>query len=180
MSLVNDILQAQGGGAVKQLAGQLGLSEEQAASAIRTLVPGLAGKVRENAQGGGLAALAGLVTGGVHQKYLDNPAELSQGQAVAEGNDVLGQILGSKDASRQVARQASQQTGIGEDVLKRMLPLVASMVMGAISRRYAGTASPNQPNSMGTGFGGILSSMLDADKDGSVLDDVMGKLGKLM
>jgi hypothetical protein len=48
----------------------------------------------------------------------------------ADGNGILGHILGSKDVSRQVAAQASARTGIGADVLKKMLPLVATLAMG--------------------------------------------------
>jgi hypothetical protein len=47
------------------------------------------------------------------------------------GNDVLGQILGSKDASRSVAADAAGQTGLDVGTLKQLLPHLASMAAGA-------------------------------------------------
>ena len=38
---------------------------------------------------------------------------------VADGNGILGHLLGIKDASRAVANNASQQTGIGAGLLKK-------------------------------------------------------------
>ena len=42
----------------------------------------------------------------------------------------LAILFGSKDVSRAVAGHAAKQTGIGADVLKKMLPMVAAMAHG--------------------------------------------------
>jgi len=79
--------------------------------------------------------------------------------------------------SRQLAAQASAQTGIGADVLKKMLPLVASLAMGALSKQASTglrTGAPAQ-----AGLVGMLSPLLDSNRDGSVADDVMGMLRKV-
>ena len=126
MNLLELILNAKGGGAVSQLASQFGLNEDQAASAVQTLMPALAGGLQRNISQGGLDGLLGALTKGQHQRYLDDPSTLSSPDARDDGNGILGHILGSKDVSRQVAAQASTRTGISESVLKQMLPVVAT------------------------------------------------------
>src|SRR3546814_11477855 len=49
---------------------------------------------------------------------------------VNQGNEVLGQIFGSKDVSRTVAGQAAAPTGIDTGILKQMLPMLAMMAAG--------------------------------------------------
>jgi hypothetical protein len=179
MDILNDIINAQGGAAVQQLGSQLGLGQQQTTSALSALVPALAAGLQRNLQSeGGLGNLTSVLSSGGHQEYIDNPQALGEARAVEDGNGILGHILGSKDVSRDVATQAASQTGISADVLKRMLPLVATMVMGALARR-SGPATSAGLNS-GGGLAGMLGPLLDSNRDGSIVDDVTGMLGKFM
>lgn len=197
MSLLNILMDAQQGQSTDALARQFGLDKGQASDALGALVPALtAGVKRNTAQEGGLASLLGALSAGSHDQYLDDPAQLTTPQAVEEGNGILGHVLGSKDVSRQLASRASEKTGISDDVIKKMLPVVASMVMGALSKQ-AGGGQPYQGDSdggdLGSLVGGVLNSVmsggsksggskaadlltsaLDQDGDGSMLDDVIG------
>ena len=73
-------------------------------------------------------------------------------------------VLGSKDVSRQVASQASAQTGLGADLLKQMLPVMAAMAMGAIGKHTAGQVGQDAPaeggmlGTLGSLFGGQAPS----------------------
>lgn len=167
MNLLESILQAQGGGVLKQLAQSANLEEGQTATALSQLVPALTGGLKQNAAQGGIEGLLGALSGGTHDRYLEQPELLGTAETVQDGNGILGHILGSKDASRALANQVSSSTGIGEDALKRLLPLAATLVMGHLSK---------SSNHGSAGAGGLMS-MLDADRDGSVVDDVMGMLG---
>ncbi|WP_163454629.1 DUF937 domain-containing protein, partial [Escherichia coli] len=69
---------------------------------------------------------------GQYGQYFDNAAQAFSPQGVQQGNDVLGQLFGSKDLSRAVAAQAAQASGVGQQVLQQMLPVLASMVMGGL------------------------------------------------
>ena len=103
-------------------------------------MPALAAGFQNNASSPqGLEGLLGALSGGQHQRYVDDVGTLEQADTVADGNGILGHIFGSKDVSRQVASQAASQTGIGEGVLKAMLPVVAAMMMGAMSKRVGAT-----------------------------------------
>ncbi len=180
MDLLNMLLNQGGGGAVRQLAANFGLSEDQAISAISNLVPALGqGLARNASTPNGLESLLGALTGGGHQRYVEDPSVLGQEETVQDGNGILGHILGSKDVSRQVAQQASEKTGVGADVLKKMLPIVATMVMGNLSSQTAGLAGAAQGGSPVGGLMGMLGQFLDSDRDGSSVDDILGMASRL-
>jgi hypothetical protein len=122
------------------------------------------------------ALLKALESGG-HERYLDRAGELGNRQAVADGNAILGHILGSKDVSRKVASAASGKTGVSEGILKQMLPMVAAMAMGALSKQKAARAV-DRGTAGDSGALDMLNSFLDADKDGSAMDDILGLAGK--
>ncbi|MCC6859124.1 MAG: DUF937 domain-containing protein [Bryobacterales bacterium] len=166
------LMNAAGGGAMQQVGQRFGLSGDQAGNALGQLVPALmAGLQRNTAQEGGMEALLGALTRGNHAQYLENPELLGQEATLQDGNAILGHILGSKDVSRAVAGQAAEQTGIGVDILKKMLPVVATMVMGGLSR---------QASSAPEGGGGLLASLLDQNRSGSAADDIVGFLGNFL
>ena len=178
MDLLNLLLNQGGGQAVRQLANNFGLNENQAVSALSSLLPALGQGLARNASSqGGLESLMGALTGGQHQRYLEDPSILNQADTINDGNGILGHILGSKEVSRQLAQQTSERTGIGADILKKMLPMVATLAMGALSRQ---TASAQQtPNaSAADGLSSMLGQFLDSNRDGSIVDDVLGMASK--
>lgn len=172
-----------------------GVDPDQAQTALQALLPALAGAVQRNAaQPGGLEALLGALSSGQHQRYLDDPSALGEDRTVQDGNAILGHLLGSKDVSRTVAARASAQTGIGADMLQKMLPLVAAMMMGGLSKGNAqsggmsgaggggllGQLSAGGRGASGGGLLDMLTPMLDRNGDGSALDDLLGMAGKFL
>jgi hypothetical protein len=177
MDLIESILKAQGGTAVNRLAAQFGLPEDQAAAAVQNILPALAGGFQRNISHGGLDNLLRALAKGGHQRYLDDPSTLGLESTRDDGNGILAHILGSKDVSRQVAARASAKTGVSESILKKMLPLVAAMAMGAMSRQTGGGRAPaGAPAAAGSGILGMLSPLLDKNRDGSVADDILGSV----
>ena len=203
------IMSAQGGNTAQQVGAQLGLNQQQSQSAIAALLPAISSALKQNtANPQGLAGLLGALQGGNHDQYLEKPETLGQAESITDGNAILGHLFGSKDVSRAVAGRASEQTGIGADVLKKLLPLVATMAMGSLSKQ---TRQPSMQSAltglamqhlMGgqkkSGLGsilgavtgvnarqqrqaqqthqqgmGIIGKLLDADGDGSMMDDVL-------
>lgn len=168
------LMNAGGGNAVQQLSRQFGLSEDQTQGALGQLVPAVVSGLKQNtATQNGMGSLMAALTNGNHSQYLENPELLSQQSTVAEGNGILGHIFGSKEVSRSVAGQAAQQTGIGTDIMKQMLPIVATMVMGSLSKQNAVSAGSDSG-------GGFLTSLLDQNRSGGIADDVAGMLGRFL
>ncbi len=191
---ITEILAQMGG--LKSMARELGISEEQAATGAAALAPAILGgfKKQAQAQPSGLEGLGGLLGqlggGGLLNEVLaPTPTDVSQ------GNNVLGQIFGSKDVSRTVAQSAAGKTGLDPALLKKMLPILAMLVAGYMAKQKSATStSPAGP--AGGGLGGLLegflgrktsgpssgglASMLDMDGDGNPLDDILRMAGKAL
>jgi hypothetical protein len=98
----------------------------------------------------------------------------------APGNNVLGQIFGSKDVSRAVAQNAASQTGQDPSLLKKMLPMLAMLVAGYMAKQRAGGEMKLSPDG-GAGLGGLLGGMLGGGQStGQGTGDVAGALGGLL
>ena len=180
MSILDAIINAQDGAAVRQIGSQLGLGQDQTAAALSVLVPALAAGVQRNVQSeAGLGSLISVLSSGRHDQYIDNPTSLTDESAVADGNGILGHLLGNKDVSREVAARAATQTGLSPDVLKQMLPLAATLVMAALSKQ-SGAKSPATAalGSSGSGIMAMLAPLLDQNRDGSIVDDVTSMIGR--
>lgn len=172
MGLLETIIQAGGKSAVSQVAGKVGLDESTTAAAMAMLLPQITNGIGKNvANPTGLGALLSALQGGSHANYLDNPASLGAPEAVADGNGILGHILGSKDVSRGIASVVAQQLGISESTVKAMLPLVAAMAMGGLAKQ-AKTAQIAPPEPQAPNVGDLLGSvtkMLGTEGIGSML-----------
>lgn len=177
MNLLETLLNANNGALVGQLARSVGVDDATARTAVQHLLPALSrGLSRNAARPGGSDALLSALKSGTHAQYFDDPGQLGSRETVADGNAILGHILGSKDVSRNIAGHAAQETGLDQGILKQMLPMVAAMAMGALSKQVA--SRPGAASGLGQGgessLGALLTSFLDADKDGSVVDDLLG------
>jgi hypothetical protein len=201
---ITDLLGQTGG--LRSIAAELGISETQAASGAAALAPAILGGFKKQAQSqpGGIEGLGGLLGklggGGLLDDVLG-----AQPTNVSRGNDVLGQIFGSKDVSRTVAQNAASKTGLSPDVLKKMLPMLAMAVAGYMAKQKGAAAAQPAPNAPadaraagGGGLGGTLggllggggaaaqragstsglASMLDMNGDGNVLDDILRMASK--
>ncbi|MBK7928811.1 MAG: DUF937 domain-containing protein [Bryobacterales bacterium] len=180
MDLLQALMNAQGGGAVRQLSNQFGLGQDQTMAALQQLLPAIAGGLQRNvSQEGGLEGLLGALMNGNHQRYVDEPEALDPEEMRQDGNGILGHLFGSKDVSRQVASHAAERTGIGSDILKQMLPVVAAMAMGALSKQAGGNAMAASAPQGGGGILDMIAPMLDRNRDGSAADDVLGFVSKM-
>lgn len=200
---ITDILAQMGG--LQSVARDLGVSQGDVATGAQALLPAILGGFKKQAQSssaGGLEGLGGLLSQLGGGSLLDQVLS-PQPTDVRQGNDVLGQIFGSKDVSRSVAQNASAQTGLDAGLLKKMLPLLTMLVAGYMAKQ--GRAAPAQDSASGSGglgglLGGLLGggaasavgggsatgglgglgAMLDLNGDGNALDDIMRMAGKAL
>ncbi len=196
-----EMLRASGG--LDAIAGQLGIPPEMAQAGAGALLPAIVGgfQKQSEAAGGGAGGLGSLIgmLGGLGGAGLADSVLGPQETDVNKGNDVLGQIFGSKDVSRTVAGHAAGQTGLDPELLKKMLPILAMLVGGYLSSR--GGAQGESQGSAGGMLGSILGavlgggqqaapasgggmlgglgSLIDMNHDGNPLDDIIGMAGKL-
>lgn len=168
-----DLLKSAGGNdGIGELAGAVGLGSSDTNKLIGALGPALLGGLQKNtADDSGLAGLRGALESGGHDRYLDNPKLLRDDATRTDGNKILGHLFGSKDVSRNVAAHASQETGIDSSIIKKALPLLASLAMGAMSKKSS--AGRDLGSSVSKGGLGPLGDILGGG-DGFGLDDVLG------
>jgi len=134
---LQDLLNSTGGQqSLQNLAGNLGLDASSTNSLVDALAPMLMGALqKQTTTGDSLASLKRALQNGNHQAYIEQPDSMFSQAAVKDGNDILGHLFGSKDVSRNVAAHASQSTGIDTALIKQALPLLAGLVMGAVSKK---------------------------------------------
>lgn len=166
-------------GGLDALAAQLGIPRERAQHAAEALLPSLLagmGKQVVDPQEGASDPLEthihALGGGGLADNVVG-----AEPTDVAKGNELLGGILGSKDASRQVASQAAQTSGLDPALLRQMLPILAMLVTGYMAKRSGGQSG---------GLGGILGAVLGSLGSGGAATpsgsggDLQGGLGGIL
>jgi hypothetical protein len=170
---VSDLIKQFGG--MQQVASELGITPQQAQAGTSALLPAILGGFKKQAQAsgglGGLGGLLGQLGGGGLLDNVLGPQPTNTGL----GDNVLGQIFGSKDVSRTVATQASANTGLDPALLKKLLPIVAMLAAGYMAKQ--GGSAQSVPGS-GGGLGGLLGGMLGGGGERNPLDDILGRLGR--
>ena len=185
MNLFDMISQGQNGDAIGNLASQFGLEPAQAEAAVRQLAPALgAGLHRNTSTGKGLSDLLGSLTGGGHDRYAEDPSMLGSQETSDQGNGILGHLFGSKQVSRKVAEHASAQTGIGSAILKKMLPVIATMVMSGLAKKAMGGGSREIADSVmtkasrrgGSMMGNLAGKALSSGLGKGLIGGLIGKM----
>ena len=151
---LTDILSQAGG--IESMAKDLGIPPALAKQGAEALLPAILGGFKKQAQGGGglegLGGLLGQLGGGGLLDAVLSP----QATPVTQGNDVLGQIFGSKDVSRTVAGDAAAKTGIDVGMLKQMLPILAMLVAGYMAKQGGQGQGQGGSGGLGDLIGGVL------------------------
>ena len=189
MSSILDLLNSDVG---KQIIGgasaQSGQSADKTASVLNMALPFLLGAMKKNsASPEGAAGLLGALTNKHDGSILDNLGGLFEGgvdDAVQQdGAGILGHILGGSQPK--IENVLSQKSGMDAGAVGQILKVAAPILMGILGKE---TRQNNVSDSNGLGnlLGGLMGSgqqkeeqsfiesLLDADGDGSIIDDVAG------
>ena len=174
-----DLLETTGGGSsLGQLAKTVGLGSNDTSNLVKALAPALMRGMQKNtADDAGLAGLRNALQTGGHDRYIERPELLAEDATRRDGNNILGHIFGSKDVSRNVAAAASKETGVDAGMIKKMLPLLATLAMGAMSKKTS--AGRDIGPSVSKGGLGPLGDLLNmGGKSSGGLDDILGMARK--
>ena len=132
---------------------------------------GLLGALNSKHDGSILENLGGLFSGGVDSNVLD------------DGGKILGHVLGGKQ--KNVENALSQKSWIDAGSVAQILKVAAPILMGVLGNQ-AKQQNVNSQGGLEGLLGGLLKgnspqneqsfleSILDADGDGSIIDDVAG------
>jgi hypothetical protein len=183
MPLFDMIAKAQNGQGLEMLAQQFNLNQQQTQAAMEALLPAFSEGLKRNTSdpmdmGGFLKAMGS----GNHAKYFEDTSNAFSQSGMADGNGILGHLFGNKDVSRAVAAQAASATGLGQEILKQMLPVIASMVMGGLFKQSTGQMSNAAGMGMGSNpIGDIIEQMMkqgmgQQQQAPSPMDNPLGKI----
>jgi hypothetical protein len=164
----------------QQIASKLGADEAEVNSAIQTLVPLLLGGLQQNAQDpdhasniGNAAsthAASGLLDGGVSVDQVDE----------ADGSKAISKIFGGNDTGQVASALAGGGAGSG-DLIKKLLPILAPIVLAYIGKQLSGgggAAAPagTQAQASSGGLGDILGSILGGGAGGGGGNNPLGSI----
>lgn len=142
---------------IQDIADKLGVDSGEVDSTIRTLVPVLVSGLNHNAQDPGQAdSIADTANNFAAQGLLDNVL----GGSNIDGQQLISTIFGGNDTD-QVASALSGAGAGNNDLLQRLLPIIAPIVLAYIGKQLTGQkAEPAQQQASGGGLGDILGGIL--------------------
>jgi hypothetical protein len=173
MPNLNEILaDAQGGDAVNAIGREFGLTPRQTEAAVAALLPAISmGLKQSTATPEGLGNLFSVMGRQPElQAMYDDPVTALSGQGRAAGNEVLSTMFGSPDASRAIVDQAQRFSGVSSGILKKLLPVLAGILISGLMKGGSGQAAPSAPSpssGQGGGLGDILGQIFGRGAPGS-------------
>ena len=165
---------------ISSLASQLGVDDATAESAVREALPALVGGMQANAADpAGAASLAGAVSN--HSpKLIDGGVNLDDVDTV-DGDKIVNHVFGENSGA--VAQTLGGNLGGNSDLVKKLLPILAPIVLSYLSQRLRGGSAAGQAPAGGGGLEDVLGSILGGlsgasggQQDGGSILDVLGGL----
>ena len=188
MSGILDLLGSDVGKSLVQgMSGQTGQSKSKTSNLLTMALPMLMQAMKRNANSDeGASGIMGALK--KHDgSILDNVGDLFSGNNAdtvsKDGGKILDHVLGNRQENIQNA--SSQKSGIDAGSVSQILKMASPIVMGVLGKqqRQNKVDSPGGIEGLLGGFLGknavdkdqnFLESILDADGDGSVIDDISG------
>ncbi|MDV7138921.1 DUF937 domain-containing protein [Maribacter sp. TH_r10] len=173
---------------ISGVAGQTGQPESKTADVMSMAMPLILGAMKKNVSSSpqGAEGLMSALSSKHDGSILDNLGGLFGGgvdeSVMNDGAGILGHVFGNKQP--QVESALSQKSGLDASSVASILKIAAPIVMGFLGKQTA-QSNVNDASGMNSLLGGMLggqpqenqsliTTLLDADGDGSILDDVAG------
>ena len=177
---------------VRNVAGQLGVDENQASSAVSMAIPAiLAGMTRNARSQGGAASLNNALESKHDGSLLENLSGMLQGhtsELQSDGDGILGHVFGNNRTA--VEQGIAKKSGINLSKIGPLLAILAPIVMAYLGKEKRQTntgagglgdllggllgGATQQRSTSGGGLMDMLGGILDKDGDGNPLDDLLG------
>lgn len=191
MSGILDLLNSDiGKSIVSGVAGQTNQQPNKTHEVLMMGMPVLMAAMKRNASSPeGAQGLLSAINGKHDGSILNDLGSLFGGgvddNVMTDGGKILGHVLGNKQSN--VEKAIAVKSGIDSETVAQILKVAAPILMGMLGNQ-AKQQNVNSPSGLEGMLGGLLKgnspkheqsfleSILDADGDGSVMDDVAGML----
>ena len=189
-TITQQLMKQLSGGVLSQISKQIGADKKTTGSALSASIPLLVSALAKNASlPDGAESLHQALAEDHDGSIFDDISSFLGNIQGANGSGILGHILGSQQPV--VTKGLAQGTGLNLSQIGKLLQIAAPLLMGILGKKQQqndldidGLASflggqqkkdqQSNPDMMG-----MLNNLLDADGDGSSLDDILGMAGKL-
>ncbi len=165
---------------VDQIAAQLGIDPDQARKAISLGVPAIIGGMQENAKDPAgeqsLAQAIGQHNSTLADGVLDGDESIDRVDTT-DGEKIVGHVFGGNED--QVMHQLGGASGTDGGLMKKLLPILAPIVMSYLAKRLMGKGGSG--DSPSGGMGDILGQIIGGSgrqggSHGGGLADVLGQV----
>lgn len=176
---------------IGNLASQVGGNEGEVKNGVMAALPAMLAALGKNA---GTEKGAEELNNALEKKHdgsiLDNLSGYLSNPDLKDGAGILNHLFGNQTSN--VANAVSQSSGLDTNGSMKMLQMLAPILMGILGQQKKqnnldAKGLGNLTSMLASNFGseagtsGIMetvTNLLDANKDGNVLDDIMGMVGK--
>ena len=173
------------------LASQVGGNEGEVKNGVMAALPAMLAALGKNA---GTEKGAEELNNALEKKHdgsiLDNLSGYLSNPDLKDGAGILNHLFGNQTSN--VANAVSQSSGLDTNGSMKMLQMLAPILMGILGQQKKqnnldakglGSLTSMLASNFGSeaGASGIMeavTNLLDANKDGNVMDDIMGMVGK--
>lgn len=161
-SFIDDLVSNLGGDISKQVSSTLGIESDTVMKMLPQVAPLILGGLKKQKdEHGGADRVDHILNKYGSASVLDNLGDLFSSKAQDENPDPnLGGLLG--DSGGDAANFISKQFNLDSGTAMKLIPMLAPVILGFLTKKR---------DADGLGSSGI-STLLDQDGDGSVLDDV--------
>ena len=175
-----------------QLAEQVGGNEGQVKNGVMAALPAMLTALSKNT---GTEKGAEELNNALETKHdgsiLNNLSGYLSNPDLKDGAGILNHLFGSQTSN--VANAVSQSSGLDSNGSMKMLQMLAPVLMGMLGQQKKqnnldAEGIGNLTSMLASNFGSeagasgimdVVTNLLDANKDGNVMDDIMGMVGKL-
>ena len=175
-----------------QLAEQVGGNEGQVKNGVMAALPAMLTALSKNT---GTEKGAQELNNALETKHdgsiLNNLSGYLSNPDLKDGAGILNHLFGSQTSN--VANAVSQSSGLDSNGSMKMLQMLAPVLMGMLGQQKKqnnldAEGIGNLTSMLASNFGSeagasgimeVVTNLLDANKDGNVMDDIMGMVGKL-
>ena len=171
---------------LKQLSKSTGADSSQIQQAIKLGLPALMQAMGKNAASEKGASSLAKALDNHKDDNIDNIDNFLKNVDKEDGAKILNHILGNKNPSLQ--RNLAKQTGMNQDQTSSLMAQLAPLLLGALGKQkssqkvdssgltgmLAGALSQSKKDN---NLMDSVSKLLDADNDGSIVDDLSNMLG---
>jgi len=168
-NFIDEFMKSYGPEVTKQMSSNFNLDQGTVSKLLPKLAPLIVGGLKKQKdERGGDARVDLILNKYGDSSVLGNIKDLIASKAASTTVDAnLGGLLGAGGGTA-AAQTLGKQMNVDPSVIQKMIPALAPIILGALTKKR---------DTSGGGISGI-GSLLDADGDGSIIDDVAGFLLK--